>query len=91
MTEIGEPIGDDDAVTKSFLEDQFMPAPMTRRVLSKGISMQDRRIEELPDPISDLDTARKKYVDDRDKMKAVELRAFVVTEDQKLTQNRRST
>ena len=86
MTEFGEPQDDDDAVTKTFLEDQFMPAPMTRRVFSKGISMQDGRIEGYPDPVSEFDAARKKYVDDRDEVKAAEMRAFVTTEDQKLTQ-----
>ena len=86
MTEFGEPQDDDDAVTKTFLEDQFMPAPMTRRVFSKGISMQDGRIEGRPDPVSEFDAARKKYVDDRDEVKAAEMRAFVATEDQKLTQ-----
>ena len=65
MTEVGEPQDDDDSVTKTFLEDQFMPAPMTRRVFSKGISMQDGRIEGLPDPVSEFDAARKKCVDDR--------------------------
>ena len=81
LTEVGEPQDDDDAVTKTFLDDQFMPAPMTRRVLSKGISMQGGRIEGLPDPLSEFDAARKKYVDDRDEVKAAE-----VSEDQKLTQ-----
>ena len=65
MTEVGEPQDDDDSVTKTCLEDQFMPAPMTRRVYSKGISMQDGRIEGLPDPVSEFDAARKKCVDDR--------------------------
>ena len=37
--------------TKSFLEDRFMPAPMTRRIFSKGISMQGGRIKGLPDPV----------------------------------------
>ena len=86
MTEFGEPQDDDDAVTKTFLEDQFMPAPMTKRVFSKGISMLDGRIEGHPDPVSEFDAARKKYVDDRDEVKAAEMRAFVATEDQKLTQ-----
>ena len=48
--------------------------------------MQDGRIEGLPDPASELDSARKKYVDDRDEVKAAEMRAFALTEDQKLTQ-----
>ena len=48
--------------------------------------MQDGRIEGLPDPASDLDAARKKHVDDRDEVKAAEMRAFALTEDQKLTQ-----
>ena len=48
--------------------------------------MQDGRIEGLPDPDSELDAARKKYVNDRDEVKAAEMRAFVATEDQKLTQ-----
>ena len=47
--------------------------------------MQDGRIEGLPDPASELDAARKKYVDDRDEVKAAEMRAFALTEDQKLT------
>ena len=48
--------------------------------------MQCGRIEGLPDPVSEFDAARKKYVDDRDEAKAAEMRAFVATEDQKLTQ-----
>ena len=32
LTEVGEPEDDDDAVTKSFLEDQFTPVMMTRNV-----------------------------------------------------------
>ena len=48
--------------------------------------MQDGRIEGLPDPVSEFYAARKKYVDDRDEVKAAEMRAFVATEDQKLTQ-----
>ena len=43
--------------------------------------MQGGRIE-----VSEYDAARKKYVDDRDEVKAAELRVFVVNEDQKLTQ-----
>ena len=49
---------------------------MTRNDFSKGISMQDGRVEGLPDPASDLDDARKKYVDDKNKVKAAEMRAF---------------
>ena len=59
---------------------------MTRNVFSKGISMEGGRIEGLPDPASELDAARKKYVDDRDEVKVAEMRAFALTEDQKLTQ-----
>ena len=68
------------------VDDQFTPVIMTRNVFSKEISMQDGRIEGLPDPISEFDAARKKYVDDRDEVKAAEMRAFALTEDQKLTQ-----
>ena len=57
LKEVGEPHDDDDAVTKSFLEDQFMPVPMTRRVFSKRVSMQDERIEGLPDPVSEYNAA----------------------------------
>ena len=78
LKEAGEPHDDDNAVTKSFLEDQFMPAPMTRRVFSKRVSIQGERIEGLPDPVSEYDAAAM--------MKADELRAFVATEDQTLTQ-----
>ena len=46
------------------VDDQFTPVIMTRNVFSKEISMQDGRIEGLPDPISEFDAARKKYVDD---------------------------
>ena len=48
--------------------------------------MQDGRIEGLSDPTSELDAARKKYVDDRDEVKTAEMRIFALTEDQKLTQ-----
>ena len=48
--------------------------------------MEGGRIEGLPDPASELDAARKKYVDDRDEVKVAEMRAFALTEDQKLTQ-----
>ena len=48
--------------------------------------MQDGRIEGLPDPASELDAARKKYVDDRDKVMKDEMRTISRTEDQKLTQ-----
>ena len=48
--------------------------------------MQDGRIEGLSDPTSELDAARKKYVDDRDEVKTAEMRTFALTEDQKLTQ-----
>ena len=59
---------------------------MTRNVFSNGISMEGGRNEGLPDPASELDAARKKYVDDRDEVKVAEMRAFALTEDQKLTQ-----
>ena len=84
--EAGEPQDDNDAVTKSFLDDQFTPVMMTRNVFSKGNSMQDGRIERLPDPASELDAARKTYVDDRDKVMKDEMKNFSRTEDQKLTQ-----
>ena len=48
--------------------------------------MQDGRIEGLPDPASELDVTRKKYVDDRDKVMKDEMKNFSRTEDQKLTQ-----
>ena len=48
--------------------------------------MEGGGIEGLPDPASELDAARKKYVDDRDEVKVAEMRAFALTEDQKLTQ-----
>ena len=75
-----------DAASKKYVDDQFTPVMMTRNVFWKGINMQDERIEGLPDPDSELDAARKKYVDDRDEVKAAEMRAFVATKDQKLTQ-----
>ena len=86
LTDVGEPQNDNDAVIKSFLDDQFTPVMMPRNVFSKGISMQDGRIEGLPDPASVLDAARKKYVDDRDKVMKDEMKIFLRTEDQKLTQ-----
>ena len=79
-------VDEKDAANKKYVDDQFTPVTMTRNVFSKGISMQDGRIEGLPDPASELDSARKKYVDDRDEVKAAEMRAFALTEDQKLTQ-----
>ena len=74
------------AAIKKYVDDQFTPVMMTRNVFSKGISVQDGRIEGLPDPASELDAARKKYVDDRDKVMKDEMRTFSRTEDQKLTQ-----
>ena len=79
-------VDEKDAANKKYVDDQFTPVMMTRNVFSKGISMQDGRIEGLPDPASELDAARKKYVDDRDEVKTAEMRDFALTEDQKLTQ-----
>ena len=79
-------VDEKDAANKKYVDDQFTPVMMTRNVFSKGISMQDGISEGLPDPDSELDAARKKYVDDRDEVKAAEMRAFALTEDQKLTQ-----
>ena len=36
--------------------------------------MKDGRIEGLPDPVSEFDAARKKYVDDRDKVMKAEMK-----------------
>ena len=74
------------AANKKYVDDQFTPVMMTRNVLAKGISMQDGRIEGLPDPVSEFDATRKKYVDDRDKVMKDEMKDFSRTEDQKLTQ-----
>ena len=79
-------VDEKDAENRKYVDDQFTPVMMTRNVFSKGISMQDGRIEGLPDPVSEADAARKKYVDDRDEVKTAEMRAFALTEDQKLTQ-----
>ena len=86
LKEVGNPEDEKDATNKKYVDDQFTPVMMTRNVFSKGIRMQDGRIEGLPDPASELDAARKKYVDDRDEIKFAEMRAFALTEDQKLTQ-----
>ena len=85
LTNLQKCVDEKDASNKKYVDDQFTPV-MTRNVFSKGISMQDGRIEGLPDPASELDAARKKYVHDRDEVKAAEMRAFALTEDQKLTQ-----
>ena len=45
LTEVGEPEDEGDAVTKSFLEDQFTPVMMTRNVFSQGISMQGEELK----------------------------------------------
>ena len=74
------------AANKKYVDDQFTPVMMTRNDLAKGISMQDGRIEGLPDPVSEFDATRKKYVDDRDKVMKDEMKDFSRTEDQKLTQ-----
>ena len=79
-------VDEKDAANKKYVDDQFTPVMMTRNVFSKGISMQDGRIEGLPDPASELDAARKKYVDDRDKVMKDEIRNFSRTEDKKFTQ-----
>ena len=79
-------VDEKDAANKKYVDDRFTPVMMTINVFSKGISMQDGRIEGLPDPASELDASRKKYVDDRDEVKAAEMRAFALTEYQKLTQ-----
>ena len=79
-------VDEKDAANKKYVDDQFTPVMMTRNVFSKGMSMQDGRIEGLPDPASELDAARKKYVDDRDIMMKDEMRTLSRTEDQKLTQ-----
>ena len=65
LTEVGEPVEDDDVVTKTFLEDQFLQPNMTRNVFSKGISMQGGRIEGLPDPVTSSDATNKSYVERR--------------------------
>ena len=59
-------VDEKDGANKKYVGDQFTPVMMTRNVFSKGISMQDGRIEGLPDPASEFDATRKKYVDDRD-------------------------
>ena len=69
-------VDEKDAANKKYVDDKFTPFMMTRNVFSKGISMQDGRIEGLPDPVLEFDAARKKYVDDRDEVKAAEMRAF---------------
>ena len=79
-------VDEKDAANKKYVDDQFTPVMMTRNVFSKGISMQDGRIEGLPDPASELDAARKKYVDDRDKVMKDEMKNISRTEDQELTQ-----
>ena len=86
LTNLQKCVDEKDATNKKYVDDQFIPVMMPRNVFSKGISMQDGRIEGLPDPASELDAARKKYVDDRDEIKFAEMRAFALTEDQKLTQ-----
>ena len=85
LTNLQKCVDEKDASNKKYVDDQFTPV-MARNVFSKGISMQDGRIEGLPDPASELDAARKKYVHDRDEVKVAEMRAFALTEDQKLTQ-----
>ena len=84
LTEVGEPEDDDDAVTKSFLEDQFTPVMMTRNVFSKGISMQGGRIEGLPDPLAGADATTKSYVDGRINIKNAYLERELKEEDAKL-------
>ena len=74
-------VDEEDAANKKYVDDQFTLVMMTRNVFSKGISMQDGRIEGLPDPASELDAARKKYVDDRDKVMKDEMKNFSRTED----------
>ena len=39
-------VDEKDTVNKKYVDDQFTPVMMTRNVFSKGISMQDGRIEE---------------------------------------------
>ena len=84
LTEVGEPEDDDDAVTKSFLEDQFTPVMMTRNVFSKGISMQGGRIEGLPNPVAGADATTKSYVDGRINIKNAYLERELKEEDAKL-------
>ena len=84
LTEVGEPEDDDDAVTKSFLEDQFTPVMMTRNVFSQGISMQDGRIEGLPNPVAGADATTKGYVDGRINIKNAYLERELKEEDAKL-------
>ena len=79
-------VDEKDAANKKYVDDQFTPVMMTKKVFSKGISMQDGRIEGLLDPASELDAARKKYVDDRDEVMKDEMRTFSRIEDQKLAQ-----
>ena len=86
LTNLQKCVDEKDATNKKYVDGQFIPVMMTRNIFSKGISMQDGRIEGLPDPASELDAARKKYVDDRDEIKFAEMRAFALTEGQKLTQ-----
>ena len=74
-------VDEKDAANKKYVDDQFTPVMMTRNVFSKGISMQDGKIEGLPDSASELDAARKKYVDDRDKVMKDEMKIFSRTED----------
>ena len=40
-------VDEKDAANKKYVDDQFTPVMMTRNVFSKGISMQDGRIEGL--------------------------------------------
>ena len=81
LTNLQKGVDEKDAANKKYVDDQFTPVMMTRNNFSKGISMQDGRIEGLPDPASELDAARKKYVDDRDKVMKDEMKIFSRTED----------